>query len=50
MTVIPRPIKATLEMRVPFGDEIKQEIPVINTSDKDVFIKITLEGDSSFTG
>ena len=40
LTVIPKPIKAILEMSVPLGDEIKQDIPIINTADKDVLIKI----------
>ena len=48
--MIPRPIKAILEMRVPFGDEIRQEIPIINTCDKDVNIRVQIEGDASFIG
>jgi hypothetical protein len=37
-------------MHVSLGDQIKQEIPIINTSDKEVTIKVSLEGDPSFTG
>ena len=48
--MIPRPIKAVLELRVPFGDEVKQEIPIINTADKEVIIKVNLEGDHGFFG
>ena len=37
-------------MRVTLGDEIKQEIPLINPSDKDTQFKIILEGHETFLG
>lgn len=40
-TVHPKIIKAKLELRVPCGDEIKQEIPIINNLDRDYQIKVT---------
>jgi len=37
-------------MKIPLGDEIKQDIPLINSSDRDVNFKQQLEGDSVFSG
>jgi hypothetical protein len=39
-----------LELRVPLGEEIMQEIPIVNTGDKDVVIKSNIEGDNAFNG
>ena len=47
---MPRPIKANLELTVSLGDEIRQDIPLINVTDKDVNFKIQLEGDKTFSG
>ena len=41
-TVHPKIIKAKLELKVPYGDEIKQDIPIVNNLDRDCQIKITL--------
>jgi len=41
VSVFPRAIRATLEMKCPVGEEIKQDIPIINGSDsKDWLMKI----------
>ena len=41
VSVLPKVMKAVMEMRVAVGDEIKQEIPLVNNSDnKDWPIKI----------
>ena len=41
VTVYPKVMKASLEMKVPVGDVVKQEIPIINNSDtKDWVIKV----------
>lgn len=41
ITVYPKISKATLEMRVPVGEEVKQDIPIVNNSEnKDWTIKI----------
>lgn len=40
LTVHPKTMKAQLELKVPAGDEIKQEIPLINNTDRDCNIKI----------
>lgn len=48
--MFPQPIKAMIEMRAPMGDEVRQEIPIINNFDKDASVKVLLEGDSSFSG
>jgi hypothetical protein len=40
ITVLPRPIKANLELTVSLGDEIRQDIPLINVTDKDVNFKV----------
>lgn len=42
-TVHPKVIKARLELKVPCGDEIKQEIPLVNNLDRDCHIKVTLQ-------
>lgn len=36
-----------MEMRCPAGEELKQEIPIVNNSDKDWTIKISLLGDQN---
>lgn len=41
VSVHPRIINAQLELRVPLGEEIKQEIPIVNNTDKDWNFKIT---------
>lgn len=41
-TVHPKVIKAKLELRVPCGDEIKQEIPIVNNLERDCQLKVTL--------
>lgn len=41
VTVHPKIIKATLEMKVPMGEELKQEIPLINNTDKNWGLKIS---------
>lgn len=40
LTVHPKAMRAQLELKVPAGDEIKQEIPLINNTDRDCNIKI----------
>ena len=45
--VSPKAIKGNMEMKCPAGEELKQEIPIINNSDKDWNIKIQLVGDQS---
>lgn len=41
-TVHPKIVKAKLELKVPCGDEIKQDIPLVNNLDRDCAIKVTL--------
>ena len=36
-----------MEMKCPAGEELKQEIPIVNNSDKDWTIKINLNGDQN---
>lgn len=40
MTVFPKPIKATLEFRVPARHSTSQDIPIINNSERDWNIKV----------
>ena len=40
--VIAKPVKATIEMKVACGEELKQDIPFINNTDKDWNIKANL--------
>lgn len=40
LTIVPRPVKATLEFWVPAGEKQVQPIPIINNSDKDWNIRI----------
>ena len=37
--MIAKPVKATIEMRVACGEELKQDIPFVNNTDKDWQIK-----------
>ena len=41
-TVHPKIVKAKLELKVPCGDEIKQDIPLVNSLDRDCNIRVTL--------
>jgi hypothetical protein len=50
VTVNPKVVKAVLEMRVPYGEEVKQEIPIINNSDRDWQIKCNLVIDANHFG
>lgn len=34
-----------MEMKCPAGEELKQEIPIVNNSEKDWVIRISLQGD-----
>jgi hypothetical protein len=36
VNVVPKPIKAQIEMRVALGDELKQDVPLINLLDRDI--------------
>lgn len=40
--VSPKAIKGSMEMKCPAGEELKQEIPIVNNSDKDWLIRINL--------
>jgi len=42
VTVLPRPIKAVLEMKCPAGETVVQEIPIRNDSDRDWVIRAQL--------
>ena len=50
VTVAPKVVKATLEMKVPGGDEVRQEIPIVNNTEKDWLIKANLTPDISKNG
>ena len=41
----PKPVKATLEFRVPAKNITTQDIPIINNTDKDWAIKVSLTGE-----
>ena len=49
-TVHPKIIKAKLELKVPCGDEIKQDIPIANNLDRDYQIKVTLNAPPETNG
>jgi len=42
VTIHPKIIKASLELKVPIGEEIKQEIPIINNTEKSWSMKVSL--------
>ncbi|KAL4498636.1 hypothetical protein ABPG72_019754 [Tetrahymena utriculariae] len=46
ITVFPKPIKATLEFRVPARHSTTQEIPIINNTERDWNIKVNLIQDA----
>eukprot|EP00825_Cyclidium_porcatum_P017017 TRINITY_DN1987_c0_g1_i2.p1 TRINITY_DN1987_c0_g1~~TRINITY_DN1987_c0_g1_i2.p1 ORF type:complete len:400 (-),score=64.28 TRINITY_DN1987_c0_g1_i2:21-1220(-) len=50
ITVHPKPVKATLEFRVPARKHTTQDIPIINNTDKDWTIKVLLQGDPNKNG
>jgi len=45
VTANPKPVKATLEFKVPVRNSTTQDIPIINNTDKEWNIKVTLTGD-----
>ena len=45
VSVSPKTIKGTIKLKCAFGDELKQEIPFINNTDKDWVIKSNLAWD-----
>jgi len=45
LTVNPKMIKGTLKLKCAFGDELKQEIPFMNTSERDWLIRTTITWD-----
>lgn len=47
VTAFPKPIKAILEFRVPARNQTTQEIPIINNSEKDWTIRVTMNPDPS---
>lgn len=50
INAIPRPVKGGLHLSCPWGEELKQELPLVNNSDRDWFIKATLNLPSTFHG
>lgn len=50
VTAHPKPVKATLEFRVPARNVTTQEIPIINNTDKEWIIKVSLQGDPNKNG
>lgn len=47
-TSLPKPIKATLEFVAPAREVLVQDIPIVNNTDRDFNLKVTLTGDSRF--
>lgn len=43
VTVHPKIVKASLELKVPINEELKQEIPIINNTDKQWSMKVALQ-------
>ena len=50
VTVLPKPIKAVLEMRCPAREQVMQDIPVKNDSDKDWTVRGNLTIDAAKNG
>ena len=50
VTAAPKPIRGILEMKCPAGEELKQQIPIVNNTDRDWNIKATLTYDASKNG
>jgi hypothetical protein len=47
--VSPKAIKGSMEMKCPAGEELKQEIPIVNNSEKDWLIRINLQSDNKLS-
>jgi hypothetical protein len=50
INAIPKPVKGNIQMRCPWGEELKQDLPLVNNSEKDWFIRATLGISNSFHG
>lgn len=50
VTSAPKPIRGVIELKCPAGEELKQQIPIVNNSDKDWQIKAQLSYDISKNG
>jgi hypothetical protein len=48
VTSLPKPIKALLDFVIPAREIVSQEIPIVNNTDRDFNLKITLIGDDRF--
>lgn len=50
VTSAPKPIRGIIELKCPAGEELKQQIPIVNNSDKDWTVKAILTYDISKYG
>ena len=46
----PKPIRGIIELKCPAGEELKQQIPIVNNTEKDWFIKASLTYDVARNG
>lgn len=45
VTSLPKPVKATIFMKVPARETVVQEIPILNQTDRDFMIRVSLTGE-----